>query len=276
METETPKIPIRVFGYARKSPDAKESTDLSIFNQTKLIEEYCNKSGWELIEIFIDKNISGSDRDRRAFESMFARAISGEVNMIVVKDQDRFARDSSFFRDRLIDLDARKIRVFSITKNGFLSADDLADMVMSIVDDNYIRKCRAKTKLSYESKMNDGLPAFVPPFGYRFSKGNIKNWVISKEESNKVNLIVSDYILGISLKDTMKTLKINKSLYYRVINNAIRGIYNGLIVYFAKRKDSKGTVISKDRVEYTGTYESILPEHIYKQLIEVHSNRNAQ
>lgn len=270
---ETPKI--LVFGYARKSPDSKESTDLSILNQTKIIEEYCKKENWTLVDIFIDKNISGSDRDRRAFETMFARAISGEVNMIIVKDQDRFARDSSFFRDRLIDLEARKIKVFSITKNGYLSADDLADMVMSIVDDNYIRKCRVKTKITYNSKQSEGLPAFVPPFGYKFSKGNIKNWVICKEEANKVNLIVSEYILGISLKDTMNNIKINKSLYYRVLNNAIRGIYNGIIVYFAKLKDSRGTVISKDKVEYAGTYESILPINIFAQLKEVHKKRNA-
>ena len=259
---------IKAFGYVRKSPDDKDRTDLSILNQTKMIEKVCSEKEWEVIDIFIDRNVSGSDRGRKGFNDMKNRAFKGEVQMIVVKDQDRFARDSAFFTDMLQDLDAHQIKVFSILKNNYLSHEDLGDVVTSVVDSSNIVKSRIKTLKNYEDKKDDGLPAFVSPYGYKFPKGKnvVKNWIVKDKEAYVVRKVCSDYLNKIPFKETIKELKINKSMYYRILKNAQNGVYNGWIFYVRKFKDSNKKIVRTENVLYKGKHKNILDEKIFKKL----------
>jgi len=256
---------IYVLGYARKSPDDKEATESSILNQTKLIEFACKNKGWILLDIFIDKNITGSDRDRKAFGDMKDKAIESlksdkPVSYLITKDQDRFARDSSFFSDTLQDLDAYNIKVYSILKNGFLSHEDLGDMVTALVDSNYLVKSRAKTLSIYEQKKEEQLPPFVAPFGYKFPKSKkvTQNWIIEPKKAEIVKQVCSDYNNKVSFKETVNRLKINKSRYYRIIEHFKKGTYNGWIVYDRKFKDSNKKIIRIEKVKYKGTFEPII------------------
>ena len=246
--------------YLRKSQDDKEGTDSSISNQEKLAKEYAKWHNLNLPDenIFIDKNISGSDRERKAFGQMIRRAIAGEFKIIIVKDQDRFARDSAFFSDTLTDLEAYGVKVFSIMKNDYLSASDLGDVVTSVVNSNDIIKGRAKTKVLFQQKQNESLPPFISSFGYKFSKTKPKNWIIDKKQSEIVKIVCFDAISGVNYKETLEKLKINKSLYYRILKNASKGVYSGIITYKRKIKDSKGNSVRLEEVSYMGTYEHIL------------------
>lgn len=259
---------IKAFGYARKSPDDKEGTESSILNQTKMIKKTVEERNWELIDIFIDKNISGSDRGRKGFNDMKRRAIAEKVEILAVKDQDRFARDHAFFSDTLQDLDAHQIRVFSILKNNFLSHEDLGDVVTAVVDSNMIVKSRIKTHQLYSDKKEEGLPSFVSSFGYKFPKGKnvVKNWIIKEREAEIVRQVCSDYLNKASLKETIVRLKINKPLYYRIIRTARKGIYNGWIFYVKKFKDSAGNIVRTEDVLYKGKHEPILDEKTFKML----------
>jgi DNA invertase Pin-like site-specific DNA recombinase len=264
---------IKSFGYVRKSPDEKEGTESSIFNQTKLIEEYAKNNNFELIEIFIDKNISGSDRTRKAFNDMISRAIHGEAQLIIIKDQDRFARDTAFFSDTLTDLEAYGVKVFSIIKNDYISAEDLGDMVTSVVDADFVRRARAKTKISFEQKKNEGLPPFIAPFGYKFSKTKPKIWIFDKKNAEIVKIVCCDVISGVNYKETIEKSKINKSLYYRILKNASAGIYSGYIVYQKKIKASNKTIVRFEEIKYKGIHKPIISDEIFHKVQDIIKSR---
>jgi len=170
MEIEKDKI-YRVWGYARKSPDDKENTESSINNQKNLYEKFLNENSVESAGIWIDKNVSGSDRYRKGFSEVLNEIIvykeknEDVVCILWVKHQDRFARDSSFFGDTLKDLEARNIKVYSSMKGGFLSSDDLGDSVTALMDAHYIRTQEKKARILQEQKRELGLPSFNAPFG---------------------------------------------------------------------------------------------------------------
>lgn len=250
----------KAFGYARKSPDDKEDTDTSISNQIKLIENFCTDRGIELVKIFIDKNISGGDRLRKEFVSMIDTAMkSKDVKMLIVKEQDRFARDSSFFVDTLRDLDASGITVFSIIKNNFLSYEDLGDVVTSVVDAHFIITNRKKAKVLFEQKMREGLPPIPAPFGY---KSRNKTWDVWAKKAKIVREVCDDYIKGVNFRETLKRLDIRKSVYYRVIENAKKGLYSGFVVYTKKTRDSNKKIIKQEEVKYLGNHKPLISQEI--------------
>ena len=255
---------INCFGYARKSPDDKEDTEKSIANQISLITNFCKERGWNLVKIFVDKSVSGSDRKRKEFIEMIEYIKNNQdVSIIVVKAQDRFARDSSFFSDTLYDLDVRSKKVFSIIKDNFISHDDLGDMVHSILDGSYVYDQRKKSKVLFEQKRELGLPTIKSPFGY---KNNEKTWIIDKKKAEIVKIVCSDYINSINFKETIAKCKIDKNKYYRIIKNCNNGLYNGYIFYVNKIRDSNKVVIREEEVKYKGQHPSILDEETFKKL----------
>lgn len=260
---------VYAFGYARKSPDDKKNTETSITNQVQLIESFCKKNDYTLIEVYIDNNISGGDRNRKYFSKMIKEAIAfkkdnpDDIVYILVKEQDRFARDSAYFSDTLRDLDIRGIQVFSIIKNNFISYDDLGDVVTSVVDAHYIYSQRKKSKVLFEQKKEQGLPPIKAPFGY-INKN--KKWVLHRKNSSIVIEVCSDYINNVNYKKTIERLKINRSLYYRIISNIIKGIYNGYVVYLNKIRDSNKVVVRIEEVKYLGSHEPIISEEIFRKV----------
>ncbi len=261
---------IHVLGYARKSPDDKKETEQSITNQVDLIEKTCKEKGWNLLDIYIDKNVSGNDRNRVQFLKMINRIkTETNVSLIVVKDQDRFCRDSAFFSDTLQDIEVRGKKVFSIIKNNFLSYEDIGDIMLSVVDQfQGVIKNKKKAEITLKQKQDLCLPPIKPPFGYKFKGNNFKNkrWVFDKKKADKVVEVCSDVINNVHFKDTLARLKISSGIYYRILKNARKGLYSGLIVYTKKIKDSQKKIIMEKEVKYKGTHEPLIDDLIFNKL----------
>jgi DNA invertase Pin-like site-specific DNA recombinase len=262
---------IYIFGYCRKSPDDKNKTQISIANQVSLIETTCKEREWKLVEIYIDNNLSGGDRNRKEFTRLikdvilFKKEHSEDEVYILVKEQDRFARDSAFFSDTLRDLDVRFIKVFSIIKNNFISYEDLGDVVKSVVDADYIYSQRRKSIVLFKQKQERGLPPIKAPFGYKNIK---KTWVIDNKKAKIVQIVCSDYTNSINFKETIAKCKIDKNNYYRIIKSCRKGLYNGFIVYVNKIRDSNKIIVREEEVKYKGLHEPIISEELFKKIQE--------
>jgi len=262
----------KYFGYARKSLDDKEDTKTSINNQVEFIKKTAKELNVELVKVFIDSNISGSDRERKEFLNMEKEIYSSDVKGVIVKEQDRFARDSSFFRDKLIDFDVRGKKVYSAMRKKFLSFEDLGDMVTSVVDDNYIVIQRKKADLLMEQKKDNSMPMFRPPFGYKM--GNDKNFKVSKRQSEIVNQVLQDYVNKVHYKIILKRYKISRGIYDRIQENAWKGIYSGFIYYVRKHKDSNKKIVREEEIKYKGTHKPIISEELFNQINRIKYNGN--
>jgi len=253
----------KYFGYARKSPDEKKDMKTSISNQIELIEKFSKDQNIELVKIFIDPSISGSDRQRKQFLIMIKQLYKSDIEGVIVKDQDRFARDSSLMRDSLFDFQAYNKKLYSIMKGRFLSIDDFGDLVSAAVDDNYVLTQRKKTLILMQQKIDRGMPMCRNPFGYKYGKS--KNWVIDKKASVIVANVISDYVNSVNYKETMRQNKITKGKYYRIIKNAQHGLYSGYIYYIRKHKNSSGKFARKEEVKYKGSHDPIISEELWQK-----------
>lgn len=65
----------------------------SIQNQKLSLTDYVKEKGWELYDLYVDEDYSGSERNRPDWNRMIADAQKHCFNVIVCKSQQRFARD---------------------------------------------------------------------------------------------------------------------------------------------------------------------------------------
>jgi len=255
------------YPYERKSPDDKENTDRSIENQRELIKNTCIGKEWKLVDKnFSDKNITGSDRSRKGLNQCMTEARKYKILnpkddvYIIVKEQDRFARDSAFMKNTLKDLDAYGVKVFSIIKNDFLDADDLGDSVTSLMNEQLIVQGRKKAFILRDQKIEKKLPCIPAPFGYKYKN---KQWVADNNNFKIVLNVINDYLNNISYKETLLNNKINRTKRDRIIFNAKKGLYNGIITFENKIKDSNKKVIRTEIIKYKGTYQHLLTEELF-------------
>lgn len=255
---------VEYFGYSRKSPDDNEETEMSISNQNDLHKLICDRNGWHLNCIEEDRNISGDNMNRRGILLQIKRCkkfkeLNPNIDVYLgVKDSKRFSRNNIFFRQVWEDLSKYKIKIYSISKSGFLNYSDMGDRLIGSVNEQAVFDGKKYAELSEELKISKGLPCVPAPFGYEYIEDNYKNkvWNVIKKDAKIILGVVSDYANKRFYADTIKDFKINKSKYYRIIKNAKLGIYSGFIVY--NHWDSQ--------VKYKGIHEPIISEELYNKI----------
>ena len=92
------KTIVRVVLYLRLSDEdrdklTKEELSESIKNQEMMLRDYAEQQGWEIVGVYNDEDYSGSDRERPNFNIMIGECEKGNVDVVLVKTQARFARD---------------------------------------------------------------------------------------------------------------------------------------------------------------------------------------
>ena len=89
---------LRVVLYLRLSKEdtdklSKEERSESIKNQEIMLKAYAEEQDWQIVGVYDDEDYSGSDRDRPHFKNMIEECEKGNVDIVLVKTQARFARD---------------------------------------------------------------------------------------------------------------------------------------------------------------------------------------
>ena len=105
----------RVAVYARFSCDKQR--DASIDDQVFEARKYCERHGYEIVNVYADYAISGRSDDRPQFLSMIEDAKTGAFDTVLVWAMDRFARNmqDQFYYEKIIN-DAG-VRLESIKEN---------------------------------------------------------------------------------------------------------------------------------------------------------------
>ena len=80
--------------YVRLSRDDERTGEsLSIENQKAILNEYIEKQGFTLYDIYVDDGISGTTFDRPGVKRLLDDAKQGVINTVLVKDMSRFGRN---------------------------------------------------------------------------------------------------------------------------------------------------------------------------------------
>src|SRR2546423_1409937 len=85
----------RVALYARVSTTRQAEADLSMPDQIRQGEAFCQHKGWEIVERYIEPGASATDDRRPEFQRMIEAATGADhpFDVIVVYSMSRFFRD---------------------------------------------------------------------------------------------------------------------------------------------------------------------------------------
>ena len=88
---------MRIAAYCRVSTAKEEQLD-SLANQKEFFEAYARTNGYELVQVYADEGISGTQmRKREQFQALLRDAARHHFDLVVVKDISRFARNTVDF-----------------------------------------------------------------------------------------------------------------------------------------------------------------------------------
>ena len=89
--------------------------------QTRELEEFCQRRGWELADSYIDNGISGSKESRPELDRLMADARQRKLDVVLVWKLDRFGRSLKHLVNALAEFEALGITFASLKDNLDLS-----------------------------------------------------------------------------------------------------------------------------------------------------------
>lgn len=195
---------MKVVAYCRYSTNHQRAE--SIEAQIRAIKEFCNKEGYNLIDVYKDKGLSGTKDDRPEFLKMIKDSEKDIFNGVIVHKLDRFARnryDSAFYKKKLKD---NNVKLISVTENFDDTPESIIlESVLEGMNEYYSKNLsrevlKGMNENALQCKCNGGVI-----FGYDIDEN--KNFVINEYEADIVRLIFDLYINNYGSFQIAKKLK---------------------------------------------------------------------
>ena len=159
----------------------KEQLSESIKNQELMLREYAISHGWEVVGVYNDEDYSGGDRDRPNFNIMIKECEKGNVDIVLVKTQARFARDTELL-EKYIHNDFHQWGVRFITViegiDNTKQETKKTSQIIGLADQWYLEDTSLNIRKTLNSKRGDG----------QFT-GSFTRYGMLKDPENKNHLI---------------------------------------------------------------------------------------
>ena len=119
---------MKIDGYMRSAvdPDGDSRGNTSIENQKRVIEDYAAERFPDAeLKLYADRGCSGyTFAQRESYQKMRTELLSGEVQVLIVKDFSRFSRNNDLGLSELKTLCDAGVRIISIGDNFDYPAKD--------------------------------------------------------------------------------------------------------------------------------------------------------
>lgn len=161
---------MRALGVARVSTQEQAQGDrFSIPHQRQRITEYCLARGWELVDVMEYVQSGGSNF--RELQTVLATVTRDRVQVVVVNELDRLARDMISTLLFLEDLQKAGCRFVSVSDDLDLTTPDgeLKMMILSVFAHYFRRQLSRKIRGGLRERARQGKHhGGRPPYGFRF------------------------------------------------------------------------------------------------------------
>ena len=180
--------------YARYS--SNNQREVSAEEQVKICKEFIEAHGYIYVDEYVDKELSGTNANRKRFQDMLYDSRFHKFDIVVVYKNDRFARD---IYDKVVSKRILKNNGVSINyvKEDILNGEgpetiiyeSISDAMAAYYSRNLAREVMEKGHLpnAAQSKHNGG----VPPLGLDVVNGQ---YIVNEAEARVVRLIFDLYI----------------------------------------------------------------------------------
>ena len=196
---------INAVGYARYSTEFQ--TDNSIAYQTTAIQEYCEKHDINLLKVYSDEAMTGTNTNRPAFQQMLAAAEQHLFDAVIIYDISRGSRnvvDWFSFRQEMARID---IQVISCNQHlgDILDPNTyLTELITAGIGQHMVLDTRKKSIDGKNERAKKGIfCGGTPPLGYDINDGN---YIINPKEAKIVQTIFTMYADGHSYNEILKEL----------------------------------------------------------------------
>ncbi len=196
----------RVALYARVSTARQAEADLSIPDQIKQGQEYCERRGWTIVAAFVEPGVSATDDRRPEFLRMIEMATGQDepVDVILVHSLSRFSRDQFIAETYIRALRKAGVEVVSITQD--FSRDNSGEMarkLFSVFDEYSSRENAKHTRRAMRENARQGFwNGSPPPLGYKTVEAERRGQKIKKvlaidEDTAPIVRRIFDLYLGV-------------------------------------------------------------------------------
>lgn len=186
-----------VGGYIRVSTE-RQVEGYSIEGQIIQIEQYCQFNGYELVDIYADRGISGKSMNRPELQRMLNDAKNGKLDCVMVYKTNRLARNTSDLLTIVEELHRQNVEFFSLSERmevknstGKLMLQILASFSEfernTILENIYTGQYQRALEGYYQGNL---------PLGYNNIPDNKKELMINQHEANIVKYIFESYAKG--------------------------------------------------------------------------------
>jgi len=191
---------LRVALYARFSGELQNPQ--SARDQLRKCDERAAAEGWQVIERFADEAMSGTIRQRPAYQALRHAIVDQKVDFIVAESLDRFSRDQEETANLFNLCRFNEVDIFTLSE-GKIS--ELHIGFSSTINAVFLRQLGEKVRRGLQSRVSDGRSAGGKAYGYRVrllpnglaDKGHFE---IVEEEAAAVRRIMEAYARGESPK----------------------------------------------------------------------------
>ncbi|MCH5185983.1 MAG: recombinase family protein [Oscillospiraceae bacterium] len=250
---------MRFAAYCRVSTDHEEQLS-SLENQREFFEEYAQKTGDKLIELYADEGISGKSLKKRdSFLKMLDDSGKGGFDYVAVKDISRFARNTGDFLYGIRTLRQNGVDVKFLSNNQTVLGE--SEFVLTVFAALAQQESENLSKRVIFGKKQNAKKGRVPNNIYGYDKQDTYTLTVNEKESSIVKLIFKWYTEGygtrhIAMKLNEMGIPTKKNAKW--ISKTIRRILQNSI-YIGKLINNKS--VTKDFL--SGTRENIPPEEWY-------------
>ncbi len=179
--------------YCRVSTDGKDQLN-SLQTQKDFFETYAVKSGMNLIRIYSDQGISGTQtKNRAAFNQMMQDAKTGSFETVLIKDVSRLARNTLTLLESCRTLRSLGIEVQFLNHqmNNMGNSEFLLTLYAAMAqEESYNTSKRIKFSKKFNAEKGR-VPNLV--FGYDKIKGDYFHLNVNEKEADTVRFIFEQY-----------------------------------------------------------------------------------
>ncbi len=221
---------LRVVLYLRLSDEdrdklTKEQLSESIKNQETMLREYAEEMGWKVIGVYNDEDWSGSDSTRPDFNKMIEECKKGNVDIVLVKSQSRFARDMELVERYVHNLfhewNVRFVTYIEKIDNTRHETKKTSQLT-AMTDQWYLEDTSLNIRATFRSKRKKGeFTASFASYGVMKDPENKNHLLIDPIACEVVKRIFDEYMSGNGLEKIANNLNKDKILSpyeYKLLN----------------------------------------------------------
>lgn len=185
---------VRVAAYCRVSTDQNDQVN-SFENQQRYFKEYIERNPeWELVQIYADEGISGTNtKKRKEFNRMIAAAKANQIDLIITKEVSRFARNTVDTLQNTRELKKKGVCVLFMNDNINTKESDaeLRLSIMASIAQEESRKTSERVKWGQKRRMEQGVVFGRDLLGYDVRGGKLH---INERGAQIVRLIFHKFV----------------------------------------------------------------------------------